>query len=142
MNRSKNFVVASMVIVAAITSAARADSALEDKERKTDSAATAVSASQTEPIATASSESTTLSLTVVNGEPSGNYPAGKLVLVTADAPPAGAKFAAWTGDVAILSNPLLPTTTATIPSMAVSITATYSAPTSKSVSTHNGSWSG
>lgn len=67
-------------------------------------------------------------LTVEKGKPSGRYEAGTLVTVAADAAPAGAQFARWTGDVAILANPFLAKTSATIPYMAVTITATYSAP--------------
>ena len=59
--------------------------------------------------------------------PSGNYAAGTQVTVSANAPKAGAQFAGWKGDIAILPNPSLPTTIATIPSMAVTITATYTA---------------
>jgi Divergent InlB B-repeat domain len=88
-------------------------------------AAATMSAQET---TTASSDPTKFSLTVQNGNSSGNYAAGVLVTVSADAPKAGAQFAGWTGDVAILANPSLPTTTATIPFMAVTITATYTAP--------------
>jgi Divergent InlB B-repeat domain len=142
MNKISKFVFVATTVAAATTSALRADSALQDKERKTDSAPTSISAPSDEPIASASSESAKSSLTVVNGNPSGNYPPGALILVTADVPPAGAKFAGWTGDVAILANPLLPTTTVTIPHMAVSITATYTAPESQSGSSQGGSWMG
>jgi hypothetical protein len=45
--------------------------------------------------------------------------------VTADKPPAGKQFARWSGDTEILVNPSLPTTTATMPSIDVTITATY-----------------
>jgi Divergent InlB B-repeat domain len=86
------------------------------------------STSQGEKPKPSASESTTSSLTVEGGEPSGNYVAGSLVIVTADAPPIGAQFAGWTGDVAILANPSLPKTTATIPYMTVTISATYTAP--------------
>jgi hypothetical protein len=48
-----------------------------------------------------------------------------MVTVTADAPPAGQQFAGWTGDIQILANPAVPTTTATMPSIEVTITATY-----------------
>jgi Divergent InlB B-repeat domain/FG-GAP repeat len=65
------------------------------------------------------------SLTVERGEPSGDYAPGTQVTVTADPAPAGQRFAGWTGDVVILANPLLSKTTATMPSMAVTITATY-----------------
>ena len=52
---------------------------------------------------------------------------GSRLTVSANAPKAGAQFAGWKGDIAILANPSLPTTIATIPSMAVTITATYTA---------------
>jgi len=66
-------------------------------------------------------------LTVNNGTGGGNYPVGTLVVVIANAPPEGSQFAGWTGDVPILSNPSASATTATIPSLDVTITATYSA---------------
>ena len=83
----------------------------------------------------ASSDPTKFSLTVEGGNPSGNYAAGTQVTVSAKAPKAGAQFAGWKGDIAILSNPFLPTTTATIPFMAVTITATYTAPATNSPGT-------
>jgi hypothetical protein len=67
-------------------------------------------------------------LDVVSGSGDGIYPTGKRVIVRADPPPAGQKFAGWTSDIAILSNPFLPTTTAIMPSMNVSISATYAHP--------------
>ena len=91
---------------------------------------------------TAFSEPTKFSLTVENGNPSGNYAAGTLVIVSADAPQAGAQFAGWKGDVEILANPFLPTTTATIPYMAVTITATYTAPAANSYPTFDHNWAG
>lgn len=102
-------------------------------------AAATISAQET---TTASSDPTKFSLTVQKGNPSGNYAAGALVIVSADAPKAGAQFAGWTGDVEILANPSLPTTTATIPFMAVTITATYTAPAGNSTPTHDRSWAG
>ena len=66
-------------------------------------------------------------LTVNNDTGGGNYSVGALVVVGANPPPQGSQFAGWTGDVPILSNPSVPTTTATIPSLDVIITATYSA---------------
>jgi hypothetical protein len=68
------------------------------------------------------------SLTVEKGKPSGNYEAGTRVVVSADQPPPGSQFAGWIGDVAILANPFLSRTTATIPFTAVKITATYTEP--------------
>ena len=76
----------------------------------------------------ASADPIKFSLTIEKGKPGGSYPAGTLVTVVADAAPAGAQFTGWTGDVAILANPFIPETSATIPYMAVTITATYSAP--------------
>jgi List-Bact-rpt repeat protein len=67
-------------------------------------------------------------LDVASGSGDGIYPTGRRVKVSADAPPAGQKFAGWTGDITILSNPFLPTTTAIIPSMDVSLSATYADP--------------
>jgi Divergent InlB B-repeat domain len=67
-------------------------------------------------------------LDVVSGSGDGIYRTGKRVKVSADAPPAGQQFAGWAGDIAILSNPFLPTTTAIMPSMDVSLSATYADP--------------
>ena len=74
---------------------------------------------------TDTADSAKITLIVEKGKPSGNYETGSQVIVTADAAPPGAKFASWAGDVEILANPLLAITTATIPFMAVKITATY-----------------
>ena len=84
----------------------------------------------------------TLSLTVENGNHSGKYAAGTLVTVSADASKDGSQFARWTGDVEILANPSLPTTTATIPFMAVKITATYTTVSVNSSPTFKGHWAG
>jgi hypothetical protein len=67
-------------------------------------------------------------LDVVSGSGDGIYPMATMVIVSADPPPAGQQFAGWAGDIAILSNPFLPTTTATMPSMNVSLVATYRDP--------------
>ena len=67
----------------------------------------------------------TRNLKVNNGRGSGRHAAGTMVKVTADAPPAGKKFAGWSGDIQILANPSEPTTTATMPSIEVTLTATY-----------------
>jgi hypothetical protein len=125
MNRTSKLLFVAMAVAAATISALRAGSALQGEE--------------TTP---ASSDPTAFSLTVENGNPSGNYAAGTLVIVSADAPQAGAQFAGWTGDVAILANPFLPTTTATIPYMAVTITATYTAPAANSFPTFDRNWAG
>jgi hypothetical protein len=67
-------------------------------------------------------------LDVVSGSGDGIYPTGTMVKVSADPPSAGQQFAGWVGDIAILSNPFLPTTAATMPSMDVSLSATYADP--------------
>ncbi len=95
-------------------------------------AAAAISSLPGEETPTASSQPTEFSLTVENGTHSGKYLPGTVVTINADAPKAGARFTGWTGDVEILSNPSLPTTTATIPFMAVTISATYTAPAANS----------
>src|SRR5262245_49260402 len=73
-------------------------------------------------LATASAQT----LTVNDGSGSGPHVAGEHVTVIADQPPPGQVFTGWIGDVEILANPALPTTTATMPSMDVTISATYS----------------
>ena len=97
-------------------------------------AAAAISALPGEETTTASSDPSKFSLTVEKGNPSGLHAAGTQVVVRADAPKAGVQFAGWTGDVEILANRFLPTTSATIPFMAVTITATYTAPAANSLS--------
>ncbi len=79
------------------------------------------------------SEPKAVSLTVRKGIPSGRYAAGKQVTVRADAPPSGAHFTGWTGDVEILADPRSATTTATVPFTPVTITATYSTDSQDSV---------
>jgi hypothetical protein len=111
MNRTTKLLLVAMAVATATISAPRAGSTLQSEERTT-----------------ASSDPTRFSLTVENGTPNGNFEAGTLVIVSADAPQAGAQFTGWTGDVAILANPFIPTTTATIPYMAVTIAATYTEP--------------
>jgi hypothetical protein len=64
-------------------------------------------------------------LTVINGSGTGGYDLGAMITVTADPPPPGKKFSGWSGDSQILANPSEETTTATIPSTDVTITATY-----------------
>jgi hypothetical protein len=74
----------------------------------------------------------TYELTVVNGSGSGPYPYGTFVPVSANAPNAGEQFNGWTGDIAILPVQDLnkASTTALMPSMDVTITATYTGVTS------------
>ena len=65
-------------------------------------------------------------LTVNKGSGAGNYSAGKIVTVSANASPAGKQFDRWMDDWVILSNPFIATTTATMPDQDVAITAAYS----------------
>jgi hypothetical protein len=74
---------------------------------------------------TSNSATDTYVLTVNSGSGDGNYAVGTQVQVNANPPSAGQAFAAWTGDYQILANPSSPTTTATMPSLNVTITATY-----------------
>ena len=69
----------------------------------------------------------TFVLEVTYGWGSGVYPAGTIVPVKAAEPLMGSQFTGWTGDIAILSNPFLATTTALIPGMNVRIAASYGA---------------
>ena len=73
-------------------------------------------------------------LTVSSGSGDGAHSVGTVVTVTADPPPAGQQFAGWTGDTQILGNPSLSPTTATMPSIDVTITATYTEVSSGEVS--------
>jgi formylglycine-generating enzyme required for sulfatase activity len=75
-------------------------------------------------------------LEVGSGRGSGNYPTGTVVTVSANSPPTGQQFTGWTGDIAILSNPFLVTTTALMPSMSVGIAATYSVNPSDTIRFH------
>jgi hypothetical protein len=75
-------------------------------------------------VITARSEIPT-TLKVENGTGDGSYAAGTMVTVTADPAPAGQHFVGWTGDIAILANANIATTTATIPSIDVTIAAKY-----------------
>ena len=97
-------------------------------------ATTTISALIGQEITTPSNNATKFSLTVEKGSPSGNYAAGTVVTVVAEAPQSGAQFTGWTGDIAILANPSLATTTATIPFMPVKITATFTKPETNSPS--------
>ena len=70
----------------------------------------------------------TVQLTVINGTGSGFYPPNTPdVPVSANPPPPGQQFDVWIGDVVILDEITSPSTLATIPSMPVTIEATYKA---------------
>jgi lysophospholipase L1-like esterase len=86
-------------------------------------------ASATTITATYTPITTTYPLTVNNGTGGGNYTAGSVVTVTANAPTGGSTFAGWTGATSALANPAASTTILTMPASATTITATYSSPT-------------
>lgn len=125
MNRNSKLFVAAMAVAAASIAGLKAGSA-----------------SYLEESMPTSNAPTKYSLTVENGKPSDNYEAGTLVSVVANAAPAGAEFARWTGDITILANPFLPKTTATIPYMAVTVTATYTAPAASFAPAIDSNWEG
>ncbi len=64
-------------------------------------------------------------LTVTNGSGSGNYTAGTVVNITADAAPTGQMFDQWTGNTSGIANTSSASTTITMPSADASISATY-----------------
>ncbi len=64
-------------------------------------------------------------LTVNGGSGTGRYDTGMSVTITANPPPSGQHFAGWTGDIPVLSNPAAATTTVLMPSLNVTVTATY-----------------
>ena len=126
MKRSSTLLAGAMAIVALIIPELRADSGVQNVEKVADSALNALSEVQNAANALIAGNPAKGSLTVKNGRPSGNYPPGTMVIVVADVPPGGT-FSGWTGDVAILLNPLLPRTTAMIPFTPVTIRASYTA---------------
>ena len=64
-------------------------------------------------------------LEVKSGSGTGLYSEGTQVTVTAGPPPLEQGFVGWVGDSQILADPEAPSTTATMPSMNVSIEAFY-----------------
>ena len=86
----------------------------------------------------------TYSLTVVNGTGSGNYQAGQVVPISANAPPSGQYFNSWTGGPTILNvaNVNQPSTTVTMPAQNMTVTASFSAstPIPFPVTTHPRLW--
>ena len=72
-----------------------------------------------------------VALTVNGGFGGGNYPGGSRVDIFASTPPAGQVFDRWTGDTTVLGNgplaPFMAHTLITLPSTAVTLTATYKA---------------
>jgi Fibronectin type III domain/Divergent InlB B-repeat domain len=74
--------------------------------------------------------STTYTLTVNSGSGDGSYAPSTQVAVNANSPPAGQEFDIWTGDYQILADPSSSSTTATMPSVNATISATYSSASS------------
>jgi hypothetical protein len=64
-------------------------------------------------------------LAVTDGTGSGSYPAGRVVRITADDPPADRIFDIWTGQTDRLTDVNSPDTTITMPDANVAVTATY-----------------
>ncbi|WP_139786763.1 choice-of-anchor Q domain-containing protein, partial [Desulfamplus magnetovallimortis] len=83
-------------------------------------------------------------LTVVNGAGSGEYNAGRIVSIAADAPEAGMEFDSWTGDVSHVEDINSPNTLLTMPEMDITIVASYVevTPDKYTLSVINGSGSG
>ena len=81
-------------------------------------------------------------LDVINGSGAGAYPAGTVVKVTADPPAEGMQFSGWGGDVAILADPLSPTTTAIVPSTNVEVYPSYTATQKYTLTVNNGTGDG
>ena len=67
----------------------------------------------------------TYALTVNNGSGSGNYAAGTVVTITANAAPAGQMFSGWTGIGVTVASPASATSTVSMPAAAASVTANY-----------------
>jgi phospholipase C len=64
-------------------------------------------------------------LTVIHGTGTGQYAPSASVRITASAPTANQRFAGWSGDTVILDNSFSPNATVTMPSMDVTVAATY-----------------
>jgi hypothetical protein len=64
-------------------------------------------------------------LTVTNGSGSGQYEPAQVVPIAADPPPSGKAFGMWIGDIAYVADTSQASTTVTMPSADVAVTATY-----------------
>jgi len=84
----------------------------------------------------------TYTLTVNSGSGDGTYAVGAVVDISADSPPGGKTFDVWVGDTATIANVNAASTTITIPSSNVEITATYAdVGSGPSISSTSGTWS-
>ena len=82
----------------------------------------------------------TYTLTVVNGTGSGAYAAGAVVPIAANSPPAGQQFQSWTG--ASVANSTSASTTITMPAANTTVTASYAAVPTYTLTVVNGTGSG
>ncbi|MHC4504471.1 MAG: InlB B-repeat-containing protein, partial [Planctomycetota bacterium] len=88
---------------------------------------------------------TLYTLAVNSGSGDGQYEAGTVVAITADAPAAGKEFDAWTGDVANVADTGAATTSITMPAADATVIATYSdvaSPTLYTLAVNSGSGDG
>ncbi len=67
----------------------------------------------------------TCGLTVTSGSGDGSYTNGQQVVITADASPTGQMFNKWTGEITFIANVNSSSTTITMPSQNITVTATY-----------------
>ncbi len=68
---------------------------------------------------------TAYTLTVTGGSGGGSYTNGQRVAIAADAPAPGKAFLRWAGDTAFVASPTSPSTTVTMPALAIAVTALY-----------------
>ena len=81
-------------------------------------------------------------LTVNSGSGSGQYGAGASVPISADPPGSGYNFEEWVGDTAIIADANDPSTSVTMPSANVEVTATYTEVTGYYLTVNSGSGDG
>jgi len=81
-------------------------------------------------------------LTIGNGTGDGSYKAGTKVTITADTPATGKVFDKWTGSTSYIASTTSSTTTVTMPSSAITITATYKDATKYTLTITNGTGDG
>jgi hypothetical protein len=74
---------------------------------------------------TAPNNPTVYTLTINSGTGTGTYPQGQTITISSNIPPANKIFDKWTGDITYVTNIDSSSTTVTIPSSNISLTATY-----------------
>ena len=80
-------------------------------------------------------------LSVTNGSGDGSYFMGSQVIIYANLPSPGKEFEIWTGDIAFIADPYNASTTVTMPSSDIQLTATYT-DAKYTLTVYNGSGSG